>query len=287
MVYADNNLARGVYTLVNETMVSSLEGFLISVQRFNKDLPIYVIPFDNESDNIRSICEKYGAVFWDEYVTEFEAIGQSIFGDTVHRGDVKKKNYFRKLSVFAGPIQNFLYLDVSVRVLSELSKVFEIYDTTSQDILFHSRSLPVRNFSSSALIEVLKYVNPDIDSGFAAGLFVSRSNLLNLEAFQLLSNPKERLTHVLASAPEQGFLNYVAGLYGLRCSRFFDVDREFPMSLSPESIRKNGEGDYYREAGCVDQGKKLFFALARERDTPKGHQDYWLIEEFMPPNIEA
>lgn len=277
-----NNVARGVYTLVNEAMASSLEGFLTSVQRFNTDLPIYVIPFDDVNDNIRKICDKYGAIFWDEYVIEFQAIGESIFGDTIHRGDVKKKNYFRKLSVFLGPVHNFLYLDVSVRVLSELSTVFEIYDTANQDILFYSQSLPERNFGSNALIEVLQRLNPDIDRGFAAGLFMSRADLLSLEALQLLSNPKERLKHILASAPEQGFLNYVAGICGLKCSRFFDVDLGFPMSVTPDSIRKSSEGEYYREVGCVDQGKKLFFALARERDTPKGHKDYWLIEEFMP-----
>ncbi|MBL4806191.1 MAG: hypothetical protein JKY31_02760 [Rhodobacteraceae bacterium] len=274
------NTNRGIYTCANDNFASSLEGLLRSIQISNPNLPVYVIPFDDECKKIKEICDEYGVVFWDGQVEFWDSIGSKIYGDRNHRPTIKKKNYFRKLSGFMGPLEEFIFVDVSIRVLSDVTKVFEILADSDYDILFHARSLPFRNFHNDALIEVLEAVNPNIRRGFAAGCLVSKSGIFDRKTVEALASPGEMLAPLFGGAPEQSFMNYYCGITGIKCERLIHADSSFPMSLTPEKIEKIGEGEYFRKTGKVDAKKKLYFALARERNTPAGHEDYWLIEEF-------
>jgi|GEM_PF-4084453 len=276
----DIHSKRGIFTCANDNFVESLKGFLISAQKFNPDLPICVIPFDNNHEKIERLCKEFKVHFWDQHVDFFDHIGAKIFGNRNHRPNAKKKNYFRKLASFLGPFEQFIFLDVSIRILSDITKVFSIYEHSEYDILFYSRSLPFRNFHNDALIEVLEVLNSDIRRGFAAGCFVSRAGVVKRSDLETISNPSEKLVPLLGGAPEQSFLNYFCGVTATKCERIIHFDKSFPMSLTPDLIEKRDEGEFYRKFGKVDAGKKLYFALVRERDTPEGHKDYWLIEEF-------
>jgi len=48
---------RGVLCMANDPVVWMLEGFLASLRRFNRELPVAIIPFDDRIDDTRRIAD--------------------------------------------------------------------------------------------------------------------------------------------------------------------------------------------------------------------------------------
>src|ERR1700730_17769535 len=106
--------SRGVYFLANDRVLDLAIAFLNSFRRYNPEIPLCLVPFDENFDEVCDLRSKY--VF-------------SVFSDAIalQRCDELSKHFaghrsgqFRKLAIWEGVFDEFIYIDVDTVVLSDI-----------------------------------------------------------------------------------------------------------------------------------------------------------------------
>jgi hypothetical protein len=200
-----------VYFLANDTMLEFVIAFLNSFRAYNPGNALCLIPFDDECEQLLSLQSEYRFTVWadSDVLHRCDAISLRFHGRIV--------GHYRKLAMWSGEAEHFLYIDTDTVVLSNVDFVF--------------RFLPAIDFltSHSELPELRQWVW--MDSIYATGILTdeqirfstntgfiaSRRALLSLdEVEKRLPSALELAPHMVLSCKEQPFLNYLmitSGLY--------------------------------------------------------------------------
>ena len=109
---------KGVYFSANDAVYDWAIAFLNSYRRFNPDLPIYLIPFDEDCDRLLDVQSEYDfEIYTDPSFERLETIGEAF--ELGHAPGVGPY-WFRRYAAFCGPLDEFLYLDARQIVLVNL-----------------------------------------------------------------------------------------------------------------------------------------------------------------------
>lgn len=114
---------RGVYFLCNDRLITLAIAFLKAFRKYNPDLPLCLIPYkDDEIESLRALSETFDFSIFEssEILRTCDEISARISpGD--HR--------FRKLAMWRGKFDRFIYIDIDNIVLENLSGLFPLSDT--------------------------------------------------------------------------------------------------------------------------------------------------------------
>jgi len=120
---ADRVSKSGVYFLCNDRLIEMAIAFLNAFRLYNPNLSLCLIPYrDDDISQLRSLAGPYNfSIFSDpDVLAACDEIGARI---------KQKDHRFRKLAIWEGDFDDFIYLDVDNIVLEDLSPLFDLLDT--------------------------------------------------------------------------------------------------------------------------------------------------------------
>ncbi|MEM7526147.1 MAG: hypothetical protein AAF416_00530 [Pseudomonadota bacterium] len=248
LVPNEERLARGVYVLADDKIACWVAALLSSLRRFNPDLPVILVPHEDEHPGLLEVAAAFSQVYvLSRDFERFDRIGRQILRG---RGIARAPRY-RKLAVFNGPFENFLFIDADCVVLSSLDALFEAHDR--YDLVFNNFAAPGRNFAEESLGDLMSSVSgdPRAAAGYNSAFFGARRGVVPEGMFARLGRSADRLRGLLGTATDQALISYCACTLGLSTTRYEDAvegwcsDFRVPQQLALRDgrfVRGNEQG---------------------------------------------
>jgi hypothetical protein len=223
-------LGRGVYILANDAVYDAVVAFLTSFRRYNPSLPLCVIPFDDEMVRILELRDRFGFTLFSDsgLLQKCDVIGEA-FHD-------RRLGHYRKLAIWAGDFEEFVYVDVDTVALASFDFAFSLLD--DWDFLAASGGLPSHRQWVWKDSITRAGVLTDGEIGFSAntGFLLSRRGLLTIEyVHSVLRHGLALKRHMALNCYEQPFLNFLIVTSGRRYSSLTSLARRgtsaFPMEV--------------------------------------------------------
>lgn len=235
---AEPAIARGVYILANDVVLDQLMALIHSLeQNAGADLPICVVPYDDNTEQARAATQGYPQVQWfDDQVilAKWEAFATQIwqahptaFEAWAQRGvqGVNRMGMHRRFCCFDGPFERFIYLDADILAMNSLDLLFDSlddYDFVTYDFQYKDLS-HVFDVNAQMLNEVFESDRLATEI-FCAGLYASKKGAFtDAMLADLLTHLRAGEAAILYSnGPDQSILNYMvlkSGIKAMNLSR--------------------------------------------------------------------
>lgn len=195
---------RGVYFLSNDKMIELTLACLNSFRKYNPDIPACVIPFNNELEKI----ERLKSVYHFDIFKNEDLLHQCDEISIKFHGAIK--GAYRKLAMWEGPFDEFIYVDIDTIVLKNLDFVFPLL--SDFDCLTSHSDLPgIRKFVwKDSIYDVECLTREQIDFAASTGFIVSHKKFMTFD--WILSRVDAGLSirhHMELFCQEQSFLNFL------------------------------------------------------------------------------
>lgn len=158
-------MEQGIYLLSNDKVYDHVVALLNSIEaNYSQDIPICIIPYDDNLNLIKQEIAKRKQVFlfedqdsikkWEKFIKEF----QQIYLNYPHNSLIEKKTevltMHRKYCAFDGYFDKFIYIDTDTLVFKSLDHIFaklEDYDLVVHDF---QRKTDIKTKTVSYFFEV-------------------------------------------------------------------------------------------------------------------------------------
>ncbi len=214
----DPDLKIGVYFSANDLVYDWAIAFLNSFRKFNPDLRLILIPFNDNCDRIFQLQSQYNFdIYIDPAFDRLEAIGKAFeLGHTPN-----SKYWFRRYAAFWGELERFMYLDVRQVVLADLTPMITALDEFDFELLHYDCAIDQVYQSGKFRQKLLKQGR---GRGFLSGLWAARTGLFSIEEFELLAAAALEIRAQLNPRnTDQAFINYCCDIKPLRCGHLAEV----------------------------------------------------------------
>lgn len=225
-------MSSGVYTLANDVVLEWLLAFLNAHRQNAPGLPVCVIPYDDDVEEVRRvIAGRPGVALFDDAGAIARADAYALRAWSLHPTamptwetkfgvpGVHRLGMHRKLCAFAGPFERFVFLDADVLVLQPLDVLLEPLDRADVSVYDdqHAGLSHVFDVHHPRLREIFDDAALRTQV-FCAGIFAAHRGLFAPEDL-------ERGLALLAAgdapvlypwAPDQSLLNYLVLRLGRR-----------------------------------------------------------------------
>lgn len=208
----------GVYFLANDVVYDWTIAFLNSFRRFNPNLPLYLIPFNDNSDRVLSLQDIYHfKIYTDHSFSRLEAIGEAF-----ELGYTKTGPYwFRRYATFWGPVEKFMYLDTRQVILADLKPYIQALEQFDFDFLHYDCAI-------DQVYEVgefrRKMLRQGRGRGFNSGRWASYRGLFSLEELEYLGEEAIQIREQLNPRnTDQAFINYCCDMKPVRYGHFAEI----------------------------------------------------------------
>jgi len=263
-------MADGIYILANDVVADQLIALVNSIRANAGEIPICILPYDNNIDEVRSLLKTWNGVtlFEDiQCIQKWEDFSIQIWQShptlreawTTEAGFVVNRlGMHRRFCGFEGPFERFIYLDADTLVLDSLEPIFQsladhdfvVYDFQHKDLthVFQHDSPKLREVFSPERLE--KEI-------FCAGMFASKRGLFSDAQLEDLL---ERLCQgeaalLYGNAPDQSILNYMvmrSHIASLNLALHWSGDRRTGNSVTSSHFEE-------RDRQVYDHGKPLMY----------------------------
>ncbi|MBD2563904.1 MULTISPECIES: hypothetical protein [Nostoc] len=210
--------AIGVYFSANDVVYDWTIAFLNSFRKFNRDLRLILIPFNEQCDRILKLSDTYKfEVYTDPCFSRLESIGQAFELGYTPTGCY----WFRRYASFWGPLDYFMYLDARQLVLANLQPFIEATKTLGFDFLHYDCAIDEVYERGEFRQELLKQ---NLGRGFNSGRWASRKGLFSIEEFEELAQSAMKIRDQLNPRnTDQVFINYCCDMKPVRYGHFAEV----------------------------------------------------------------
>jgi len=197
-------MSKGIYFLANNQVLDLVIAFLNSFRRFNPDIPLCLIPFDDNVDQIRSLRSKYQfSIFRDS-----SALGAC--DEISLRFHNNAMGHYRKLACWKGEFEEFIYIDVDTVVLANVSFAFRFL--SEFDFVTSHSNLPelLEWVWKPSIFSARQLSDAQIQFSANTGFVCSKRGALEFaEINEKLQSAVDLSPHMQLSCKEQPFLNYL------------------------------------------------------------------------------
>lgn len=220
---------RGAYFLANDSVLDFAIAFLNSFRAHNPDLPLCLVPFDDKVDGILSLQSQYDfSIFRDDAaLRQCDDLSVRLHGFVV--------GHYRKLALWQGDYDEFVYVDTDTVVLTNLAFVFPLVQTFGF-LASHSDIPSIRKWTwKDSIRDVGQLTERQVWFSANTGFFATRKGYLSLvDAVDKLPSALALSQHMALGCAEQPFMNYLVvtsgqpytSLHVLRCWTGLDVPLE-------------------------------------------------------------
>ena len=226
MNHQDQNTTRGVYFMSNNRMYELTIAFLNSFRKHNPDIALCLVPYNSDCDKILALREKYNfQVFSNSEMLTYCDNVSLRFHDRI-------EGAYRKLAMWEGPFDEFIYIDVDTVVLASVSFSFEHlseYDCFTS----HSDMPELRRFVWTERIYESNALD-EMQIAFSAntGFITSRKGFLSLADVAAKLEDAVRIKDCMElRCQEQAFLNYMIVTAGKPFTSLFSMAQKNYQNL--------------------------------------------------------
>jgi hypothetical protein len=252
---AEINKLIGVYFSANDVVYDWAIAFLNSFRTFNPDLPLFLIPFNEQCDRLLTLQKNYNfQIYIDDSFSRLEAIGQAFELGYTPTGPY----WFRRYAAFWGPLEYFIYLDARQLILADLKPFIEATEQFDFDFLHYDCALNQVYQPGNFRLEMLKQGR---GRGFLSGLWASRKGLFCIEEFEKFAEDALKIREQLNPRnTDQAFVNYCCDVKPVRYAHFAEVIGgicQNAWARQPGKIYEE-QGKYYLwDYGGLDHKKQI------------------------------
>lgn len=237
----------GIYCLANDKVLEWMVAFLESIRSHEPDLPIYVVPFDDNLSKLTQISQKYQFEFYrDSHLETLDKIGAKVRGvEDIHN------HRFRIFSIFWGPLDHFIFLDSDIVVLDSLQELFQTYLDSDFEFMYYYQGIFDQVYKSGEFrTQMIREYNAN---GFNAGSFLSSKGVFSLEDIDRIADRAATIRqHFADNCIVQPFVNYCVDIQRLKTKAIADAIPDlgsewakFPIERVGETYRVNGKRILY------------------------------------------
>ena len=206
----------GVYCLANDKVLDWMIACLESLRVHAPDYRLVVIPFDDKIHEIAKLSHQYKfELFQDNSLKQLDEIGRIFYPR-----DYILAHTFRKLAVFWGLFDHFVFLDSDIVVLTNFEELFEAYFLSDSDFLYNDPNMEEVYKPGNFREKMIKDYSA---KGFNTGFFLSSKSLLTFEEIKELLQEAARAKEFFVPWGEQPFLNYCIHTKQINAKAFADV----------------------------------------------------------------
>jgi hypothetical protein len=220
---------RGAYFMSDDRILDLTIAFLNSFRKHNPEIPLRLIPYDDRTDRLRSLQTEYGfSVYDDEDVlSRCDELSVRFHGRVLGQ--------YRKLAMWEGGFDEFVYIDCDTVVLGNVDFVFAYLD--DHDVVTsHSNLRTLRQFVwKKTIYRTGLLTREQIAYSANTGFIASKRRVLPLESALDAARNAEKLTpHMVLYCAEQPFLNYLIVTSGKRYTslRVLEKSRKDPRMMA-------------------------------------------------------
>ncbi|WP_017315965.1 Npun_R2821/Npun_R2822 family protein [Mastigocladopsis repens] len=268
-------MTRGIYIVANDRVLDNAITLLNSIRLYDKEVPIFLIPFNDDYQNVANTLSGLHNVQVFPNVEFVDTFTKRI-GEIFPRDFLALPNKMRKLVVWFGPLDEFIYIDTDIivfeKIADNLDKLSEV-DFFCCD--YHHKSEGLRNIFSPFVREQHIFSEEQLQDVFNSGFWASRKGVITEQ--QMEDSLRECSMHkeyfdFSQGVTDQPILNYLVLKHiAKRCNL---VRLPGGETGSWAGSRHFQEKDYV----LYDQGKKLkYLHWAGTPIKPGG--SYWKLWE--------
>ena len=118
-------MTRGIYIVANDRVQENAIALLNSIRRHNQSVPVVIIPFNEEYHQVFNTLNRLHDVQLFPNLEFLEELTQKV--GAIFDRDLKLPNKMRKLAVWFGPLQDFLYIDTDIIVFEDIAANLDYY----------------------------------------------------------------------------------------------------------------------------------------------------------------
>jgi len=181
---SSRKMTRGVYFLSNNVMYDLTIAFLNSLRTYNPTIPLVLIPYDENTDQIEALQDTYQFDIFRPMALFNECDQMSRRWHDSVRGE------YRKFAIWEGRFDEFIYIDIDTVVLDDLSFCFEVLQ--EYGCITATSNIPaIRKFVWLDGVEECGILDAEqIAYSANTGFIVSKKGFFNFEWV------KQRLEHI-------------------------------------------------------------------------------------------
>jgi hypothetical protein len=203
---------RGIYIVANDKVLENAIALLNSIRYFDPEITVYLIPFNENYHQVADILGKFHNVKIFPDLDQIEKFTQRI-SEIFDRDFLALPNKMRKLVVWFGPLEEFIYIDTDIVVFEKIADNLEQlqkFDFFCCD--YHHLKEPLKNIFSPLVVEQELFTNEQLKDVFNSGFWGSCKGIIT-EA-QMYETLAECAAHpeyfdFTAGVTDQPILNYL------------------------------------------------------------------------------
>jgi hypothetical protein len=196
--------SRGAYFLANDRVFDQTVAFLNSFRAHNPDLPLCLIPYDIDIERIRALAARYRFSIFEnqEFLSICDEVSRSFHG--------RVRGHYRKMAIWNGVFEEFLYIDIDTVVLKAVDFVFPLLDKFDV-VTSHSNDPHSRKFVwKDSIVPNGEMTAKEIEYATNTGFILSRAGLFDrAEIPSLVEGARRVAEHMELLCVEQPLLNYL------------------------------------------------------------------------------
>jgi hypothetical protein len=219
---------RGVYFLANDGVLDVAIAFLNSFRTYNPSTALCLVPYGDDVEQLTSQRQRYDFTIWCDLAALrwCDNISRLFHGCAVGQ--------YRKLAMWEGPFDQFVYIDCDTVVLHSIDVVLRYLDRfdflTSHSDMPQIRSWVWRDsvYATGALSDA--QISYAANTGFLAS---RRECLPHAQVEARLPAAVALAQHMELLCCEQPLLNYLIVTSGLRYASLYTIARETGTRFGP------------------------------------------------------
>jgi hypothetical protein len=237
---------RGVYFLANDRVADLALAFLNSFRNCNPDIPLCLIPFDDDVDTLLSLESRYGFTVWADRrsLAACDEVSRLMHGFVA--------GHYRKLAMWDGPFDQFVYIDTDTVVLASVDFAFRLLGEYAF-VTSHSDIPGIRKYVWKETEQLSRYLS-ERQIAFSAntGFIVSSAGEISLERVAMGLDDALRLRPSMElMCMEQPLLNYLMVTSGRPYTSLRRLNWENPCARFPEERWAGGPVGLIRNGQVV------------------------------------
>jgi len=245
---------RGIYIVANDRVLDNAIALLNSIRLYDSEVPVFLIPFNEDYQNTLNTLQKLHNVQLFPNLEFLEQFTQKI-GTIFDRDFLALPNKMRKLAVWFGPLDEFLYIDTDIivfeKIADTLNKLAEV-DFFCCD--YHYAGEGLRNIFSPFVKEQGLFSDEQLQDVFNSGFWGSRKGAIT-EA-QMEQGLRECAQHreyfdFTQGVTDQPILNYLVLKFMAKRGNLVKPPEQAPGSWAGSKHFEEKDWTLY------DKGKRL------------------------------
>lgn len=245
-------MKRGIYIVANDKVTENAIALLNSIRLYDPDISIYLIPFNDEYQTVFSTLKRLHNVQLFPDLELLERLTERV-GNIFDRDFLKLPNKMRKLAVWFGVLDEFLYIDTDIVVFEKIADTLN--HLSNCDFFccdYHYSSEGLRNIFSPVAETI--FTDKQLQDVFNSGFWGSRKGVITEE--QLYEVLKDCAQHreyfdFAQGVTDQPILNYLI----LKC-----FEQRMNLVKPPENAPGSWAGSQHfknRQFVLYDRAQKL------------------------------